>query len=412
MANALSILDRALLGGKFASRGLQARPMPLGPGPSPAPAGITTAAAPGRGLQYRPLSPGRSALAGGLHGLSGLLAALAAGRPEEAAGAFQGGMQGFDEQQRQRAADDKQNQLFDLELEDRLDTKQQRLEDKSAAAAAKAARESSIDKLVESGVLDEAEGEALKNDVGGLGDFMQKPETPTDDIREYNLYKQQGGTDDFTTWMRGNKRAGASSTTVKMPALETERDKSLGKLQGDAIGQWRNDAEAATQTLSQVQQMRESMAAGLQTGQFADVRQYASNVAIDLGVDQATVDKFFSTADAKDFANASNKMVLAMVKQLGPNPSNADRDFIVATIPTIKDNPQAIDAVLDRIEQAQQRYIDKFNEGYTAYTRDKVDPFMFELDWNKKFGLGGQPRSKGGKPAPTVIDGYTIEQVE
>ncbi len=44
-----------------------------------------------------------------------------------------------------------------------------------------------------------------------------QPKT-TDDLTEYAFYRSQGGADDFTSWMRGNKRAGASNSNVTVNA--------------------------------------------------------------------------------------------------------------------------------------------------------------------------------------------------
>lgn len=162
--NVNQIIDRALLGSKLANvagRGLQMRPAPYA---AAAPA-INTAAAPGRGLGYRPLSAGRAAFAGGLQGLSSLLAALAAGRPEEAAAAFQGGMQGFDEQQQRQADRARQDQLYDLEIEDRYTQRADKQAEKDAAAAEKSAYDAAIDQLAEAGLIDPAEVPAMKAGV-------------------------------------------------------------------------------------------------------------------------------------------------------------------------------------------------------------------------------------------------------
>lgn len=200
------------------------------------------------------------------------------------------------------------------------------------------------------------------------------------------------------------RQASRPVTNIQMPTLEKERDKELGKIHAETIKQWQSDANAATETMAQVQQMRGAVDRGLQTGQFADIRQVAANVAIDLGLDQNTVNTFFNTADAKEFSNASNKMVLSMVKMLGPNPSNADRDFIVAAIPTMKDNPQAISAVLDRIQASNERYIQKYQQGYADFAKGG-DPLQFDLDWAAKYGLGGQvpqqPTVPNAPPAET-----------
>lgn len=174
--NGLNFLDRALLGGKFLNRGLQARPKPLGPGPSPAPAGLTTASAPGRGLGFNPLSPGRSAAAGGLQGLSQLLAQLAAGQPQNAAAAFGAGVEGFQEQEARKADRARQDQLFGLELEDRdlkLQDRQKKIDD--------AAR---IETLIDSLDIPEDQKTLMRTGLADYGDLNPKDTWEIKTIRE------------------------------------------------------------------------------------------------------------------------------------------------------------------------------------------------------------------------------------
>jgi hypothetical protein len=80
---------------------------------------------PGAGLQYRPMNPWRSAAAGGLQGLGGLLMALGSGQPQQAMPAFQAGLQGqqdMEERRRQQARDEEvfglQKSKYQLELDE------------------------------------------------------------------------------------------------------------------------------------------------------------------------------------------------------------------------------------------------------------------------------------------------------
>ena len=88
---------------------------------------------PGMGLQYRPMSAGRQFAAGGLTGLGGLLLALATGKDPSTA--IQSGLQGFDEQQWRRQEQDRQNQYWQWQQEDRADTKAEKATKREKAAA-------------------------------------------------------------------------------------------------------------------------------------------------------------------------------------------------------------------------------------------------------------------------------------
>lgn len=91
-----------------------------------------------QGLQYKPLSPGRGVLAGGLQGLGQYLLALGTGQPQNAMQAFQGGLQGFEEGQyrRQQQADYQEDREYRRTRQQQEDA--DRAEKKAKAAEAEA----------------------------------------------------------------------------------------------------------------------------------------------------------------------------------------------------------------------------------------------------------------------------------
>lgn len=97
------------------------------------------------GLQYSPMSPWRSAGAGALQGLSGLLAALATGNPDQAAYAFQAGLQGQQEADYRREAADRDAELFQLRKDELSADRDEREQARAAAAQERAAFEAAID---------------------------------------------------------------------------------------------------------------------------------------------------------------------------------------------------------------------------------------------------------------------------
>lgn len=98
----------------------------------------------GAGLQYRPLSAGRSVAAGGLAGIGQMLMALAAGQPQQAAAAFQGGLQGFEEGQyrQQQQADYAEDREY--RRQERADVKAERAAKADQDAAARVMFEDSV----------------------------------------------------------------------------------------------------------------------------------------------------------------------------------------------------------------------------------------------------------------------------
>lgn len=158
--------------GYKAPRGLMTGPQ------RPAAMPVQTTQAPGRGLAYRPLNPFQSLAGGGLQGVGQLLMALGSGRPELAGQAFSAGLGQFDDQQAQRADRARQDQLFDLEIEDRDLARTDRQAERDDTARQKSDYDAAVDSLVAAGSIDAAEGDAMKAGVGKLGDFTDKDAGP------------------------------------------------------------------------------------------------------------------------------------------------------------------------------------------------------------------------------------------
>jgi hypothetical protein len=137
--------------------GLRFRPQPpmMGQGINPA--------SQGGGLQYRPpgMNPLQSLAGGGLKGLAQALMAWGSGRPELAGQAFSGGVQAFDNTQRQNQADYRDQFAFDLGMEDRATEKADKESEKAARAAEKAAFDAAVDALP----IDDSEKQAIKAGV-------------------------------------------------------------------------------------------------------------------------------------------------------------------------------------------------------------------------------------------------------
>lgn len=159
--------------------------------------------------------------------------------------------------------------------------------------------------------------------------------------------------------------------------------KGRGEMQAKALEAWKGAADQAAAQRRLVAQARGALDRGLQTGVLADAQTSAARVMTSLGVPDRVVNSFFNAADAKTFENASNQMVLSIVKGLGPNPSNADRDFIERTVPLLRDTPAQARAVLDLIDQRSADDVDRWNLGY-QHTRNGGDPLEFDLMWRER----------------------------
>ena len=126
---------------------------------------------------------------------------------------------------------------------------------------------------------------------------------------------------------------------------ESEFSKELGKIQGKQMEDAYNTRKAAVNTLGTLTKMNELNDQQLISGSFAGGRVGAANLLNTLGL--------ASEADAKRLSNSQqfNKvagdLVLANIKQLGYNPSNADVKFLNETLPNLESSPAARRALID-----------------------------------------------------------------
>lgn len=174
---------------------------------------------------------------------------------------------------------------------------------------------------------------------------------------------------------------------------------SFDKLKADTVGNWQAGAEQGATTLNLINQMQDVLDRGFKPGAGAQNMATAARVMQGLGVPADIVSSFYNPADAKAFENASNQMVLSIVKGLGPNPSNADRDFIERTVPLLRDTPEAIREVMGRIRERAAGNVAKFRLGY-EHSKAGGDPLEFDTQWNTRQtkSLDGQTYYKiGGK---------------
>lgn len=174
---------------------------------------------------------------------------------------------------------------------------------------------------------------------------------------------------------------------------------NFDKLKADTVGNWQAGAEQGATTLNLINQMQDVLDRGFTPGAGAQNMATAARVMQGVGVPADIVSSFYNPADAKAFENASNQMVLSIVKGLGPNPSNADRDFIERTVSLLRDTPEAIREVMGRIRERAAANVAKFRLGY-EHSKAGGDPLEFDTQWNTRQtkSLDGQTYYKiGGK---------------
>jgi len=151
------------------------------------------------------------------------------------------------------------------------------------------------------------------------------------EAQQVNLLKEQ---------REGSKAAkGAVRVTVNGREEESEFAKQLGKVQATRLGAAYDKRDAALRELSTFEQLATLPDTQLISGSLAEPRVEIANFLVTAGL--ASSQDAQRVSASQQFQKLSNDLVLARVKQLGYNPSDADRKFIEQTIPRLSSSATA-----------------------------------------------------------------------
>lgn len=121
--------------------------------------------------------------------------------------------------------------------------------------------------------------------------------------------------------------------------------KKLGEIQGNRMLAAYDKRDAARRELTTFEELAKLPDDKLISGSFADERVGVANFLNTIGL--ASKEDAAKVAASQQFGKLSGDLVLARVKQLGYNPSDADRKFIEKTIPSLNSSAAARKALLD-----------------------------------------------------------------
>ncbi len=139
---------------------------------------------------------------------------------------------------------------------------------------------------------------------------------PTDEMREYSLYRQQGGKDSFFDYKSGLKKAGAQNISVNNTV------DPIVKGVGERFNESMDLAKASIPQIQGIHEARKALDDGAITGLGADPKLFLAKAANLFGLDEK------AAANTEVARSAIGNSVLAKAKMLGVNPSNTDRDYI------------------------------------------------------------------------------------
>lgn len=216
---------------------------------------------------------------------------------------------------------------------------------------------------------------------------------PTDEMREYNLYKQQGGTGSFFDYKTGLKRAGATRINNSVMTGDNAYSKVLNENEAKRFLGYQKDAATAQGTLNTLNIMGNLMkdpnfTSGVGAERFSlPLRQ----AIVSLGGDPK------SAASMETFRALANKSVLdSMGGSLGTGFSNADRDFVVSQVPGLQNTPEGNQKLIEISKAVNQRKIQiaKLTRDYAQRHGGKIDAgFDNELSaWAEKNPLFPEAR--------------------
>ncbi len=185
----------------------------------------------------------------------------------------------------------------------------------------------------------------------------------------------------------------APATSVNVNTAPKAFWSDFGKQTSDMFAQERGTAQSAAGIVQNVANIRQAAQAGAYQGTGAELKLGAAKALGALGMpyDQKTV------ANTEVFNATANRFVLDSIKQLGANPSNADREFIEKTVPRLQTDPAALPALLDFMEGKARSQIRTYNnKARQVQSRPEAAGMPFSLE---------VPEPAGAAPAPIPASG-------
>ncbi len=202
-----------------------------------------------------------------------------------------------------------------------------------------------------------------------------KPPETTDEIKEYNLYKKQGGPLNFFDYKSGLKKAGATNVTTTVGGGS---DKQIF----DALDESAKEARATASGLTGLREARAAIQGGAITGAGADQRLALQKIGALVGVADPT-----KITNTETFRAAIAPQVAAVLKSTvgTANISNTDREFAEkAAGGSITLDEKSISRLMDIMErasigrlEAHQKKVEKIYSDPEKFGRERA---LFGVD--------------------------------
>jgi len=188
-----------------------------------------------------------------------------------------------------------------------------------------------------------------------------------------------------------NAQASANQTTVNLPKIESAYQTKFGGAQGEKAALISTEGDTARKqldSLSTIEALRgAAVAAGGDVSALAPIKMKAGAMLQAVGLDPKDYD-LGPTGILQAIDSAANKLALSGIGQGGlpaNNFSEADRNFIVSTVPSLADTPQGFQLKSLVLKKANARTLEKeamWNSGkYDQTTEAGYQQFI--TDWSK-----------------------------
>jgi hypothetical protein len=186
-----------------------------------------------------------------------------------------------------------------------------------------------------------------------------KPAAPTDDQREYASAQAQGYKGTLQDWILDQRKASAARTEVRMPPMENEYDKSVGKYFGDKYATLQDGGMKAGGGIARMERL-DQLLDQVDTGAFAGTIQEFKKSAKTLGVDLEAMGIRDDVAPAEAAKALANEMALELRNPAGgagmPGAmSDGDREMLKSMTPNLGQTPEGRKLLIDARKRMYQR---------------------------------------------------------
>lgn len=156
------------------------------------------------------------------------------------------------------------------------------------------------------------------------------------------------------------------NASANMPPQEVEFQKQIGQEDAKSVVKARELRTTAIGELSSLNEMAKRNQQNITSGTFASGRVGVANFFNTIGLLGANdVQKL---ANSEVYTKSAGDLVLAKIKALGSNPSNADREFIVRIVPQLENSPQARAELISYLQKRANDVI-KESSSLESYAR-------------------------------------------